>query len=112
MTVKEGTNCWRQYLGHEISIRDGTPLGIHEIEVRASDTYGKQSSTESPIRSLLNRGTPPIIGGEGESNILMYVGIGVLFILGAAFLVIGGRKDDNDIAKTNQVKELQELKQA
>ena len=65
-------------------------------------------AAQNPILSLLNRHTT-IIGGEGESNILMYVGIGVLFILGAAFLVIGGRKDDNDIAKTNQVKELQEL---
>ena len=99
-----GDNIWSA----EISIRDGTPLGIHEIEVRASDTYGKQSSTESYPVSL-EQGTSTIIGGEGESNILMYVGIGVLFILGAAFLVIGGRKDENDIAKTNQVKELQEL---
>ena len=38
-------------------------LGIHEIEVRASDTYGKQSSTESyPVH--LNKARPQSLEGR------------------------------------------------
>ena len=100
-----GDNIWTA----EISIRDGTPLGVHEVEVRASDSYGKVSVTESYPVSLVEGNTIIPQGEDGLSSVLTIGGIGLLFLAGAVFLILGGKKDENRLAKDDQAKELEDL---
>ena len=48
-------------------------------------------------------------GEDGLSSVLTIGGIGLLFLAGAVFLILGGKKDENRLAKDDQVKELEDL---
>jgi hypothetical protein len=83
----------------ELSVRSGTPLGTHEITVRAIDAFGEQNTASAAVNL--------IDGDEGDgtgvgSSSLMLGAIGGLVLLGAVAAVVfmmrsggsGGRSGD------------------
>ena len=83
----------------ELSVRSGTPLGTHEITVRAIDAFGEQNTASAAVNL--------IDGDEGDgtgvgSSSLMLGAIGGLMLLGAVAAVVfmmrsggsGGRSGD------------------
>ena len=63
-----------------LSIRDGTPLGTHEVSLRAFDTYGEQNTASAVI--TLKEGDDPTGGADGLSAAVLG-GLGLLVLVGA-----------------------------
>ena len=68
-----------------LSIRDGTPLGTHEVSVRSFDAYGEMNTTSVAIQLVDASG--PIEEGPASTTVLVTV-LGGLLVLGA-LLVLG-----------------------
>jgi len=68
-----------------LSIRDGTPLGTHEVSVRSFDAYGEMNTTSVAIQLVDGSGS-----GEGgaSSNTVLVTVLGGLLLLGA-LVVLG-----------------------
>ena len=63
-----------------LSIREGTPLGTHEVRVRSFDTYGEMNTTSAAIQLVDGAG----VGGDGAtSSALVFTVLGGLLLLGA-----------------------------
>lgn len=69
-----------------VEIRSGTPLGAHEILLRASDEYGEVSPTASAVVRLDAGGDPTEPSG-GLSNAAVWglLGLGALVVVGLMF---------------------------
>lgn len=68
-----------------LSVRDGTPLGTHEINVRSFDTFGEMNTTSAAVQ-LVERDAS---GGEGpSSNGTAVTVLGVLLLI-SALAVLG-----------------------
>ena len=63
-----------------LSIRDGTPLGTHEVSLRAFDTYG-ELNTASVAITLIEADDPPVVSGGLSTAVLG--GLGLVVLLGA-----------------------------
>lgn len=82
-----------------LSVRSGTPLGTHEITVRAVDAYGEQNTASAAVNLVDEDESEG--AGLGSSSLLMGA-LGVLVLLGAAAAVVfmmrsggqGGRGGD------------------
>lgn len=72
-----------------VEVRSGTPLGAHEILLRASDDFGAVSPTASAVVSLEEGGEPTQPGGGG-SMAMAWLGLGVggLVLLGAVMVML------------------------
>jgi len=68
-----------------LSIRDGTPLGTHEVSVRSFDAYGEMNTTSVAIQLVDASG--PSEEGPASTTVLVTV-LGGLLVLGA-LLVLG-----------------------
>lgn len=68
-----------------LSIRSGTPLGTHEISLRASDTYG-ELSLSSGVVNLIETEEPSETGGAISTQVLGVLGF--LVLLGAVVAVV------------------------
>ena len=63
-----------------LSIRDGTPLGTHEVSLRAVDTYGELNTASAAI--TLEEAASPTGGSEGLSTAVLG-GLGLVVLVGA-----------------------------
>ena len=63
-----------------LSIREGTPIGTHEVALRAFDSYG-ELNTGSSVITLVEPNTPTSTGGGLSAAVLG--GLGVLVFAGA-----------------------------
>jgi hypothetical protein len=64
-----------------LSVREGTPIGTHEVALRAFDTYG-ELNTGSSVITLVEPNTPT--GTGGGLNAAVLGGLGVVVFAGAA----------------------------
>ena len=67
-----------------LSVRDGTPLGTHEVSLRAFDTYG-ELNTASVAITLIETEQPPVVSG-GLSTLVLG-GLGMVVLLGALAVI-------------------------
>ena len=67
-----------------LSIRDGTPLGTHEVSLRAFDTYG-ELNTASVAITLIEADDPPVVSGGLSTAVLG--GLGLVVLLGALVVI-------------------------
>ena len=77
-----------------LSIREGTPLGSHEVTIRSFDIYGELNSTTAMIELVeANLGTT----SENSQVGLMVISLGVivLFAAGLVLFVLWRRQDGN-----------------
>ena len=75
-----------------LSIRDGTPLGTHEVSLRAFDTYG-ELNTASVAITLVEADEPPVVSGGLSTAVLG--GLGLVVLLGAlAVMTMMWRRGD------------------
>ena len=75
-----------------LSIREGTPLGTHEVFLRSADVYGELNTTSSAI-SLVAAETPT--SNEGLSTtVLGVIGLAVLVGAGVVMGLMWRRQDD------------------
>ena len=63
-----------------LSVREGTPLGTHEVSLRAYDTYG-ELNTGSSVITLVEPEAPGV--SEGGLSTLVLGGLGLAVFLGA-----------------------------
>lgn len=82
-----------------LEVRTGTPLGAHELLVRASDIYGEASPTASTVLKLEQGGESDGGGQSGDVNpALMWAGFGLVAVLVVGLLVSlsrrGGKSGD------------------
>ncbi len=82
-----------------LEVRTGTPLGAHELLVRASDIYGEASPTASAVLKLEQGGESDGGGQSGDVNpALMWAGFGLVAVLVVGLLVSlsrrGGKSGD------------------
>ena len=63
-----------------LSVREGTPIGTHEVALRAFDSYG-ELNTGSSVITLVEPNTPTSTGGGLSAAVLG--GLGVLVFAGA-----------------------------
>jgi hypothetical protein len=63
-----------------LSVREGTPIGSHEVALRALDSYG-ELNTGSSVITLVEPNTPT--GTEGGLNAAVLGGLGVVVFAGA-----------------------------
>ena len=75
-----------------LSVREGTPLGNHEVFLRSFDTYGELNTTSTTI-SLVLPDVP--LGSEGGLSVTVLGAVGAVIFIGAA-IVLGlmWRKQD------------------
>ena len=77
-----------------LEVRTGTPIGAHELLVRASDTYGEVAPTVSTVMRLDAGGTGGGGGQNGElSPVLLWVGLGLVAALVVGLLVGLSRRE-------------------
>ena len=67
-----------------LSVRDGTPLGTHEVSLRAFDTYG-ELNTASVAITLIETDQPPVVSGGLSTFVLG--GLGMVVLLGALAVI-------------------------
>ncbi|MDA7492143.1 hypothetical protein N8392_01215 [Candidatus Poseidonia sp.] len=80
-----------------LSIRSGTPLGTHEITLRATDTFGELSLSSATVALVEGDAAQD---AEGGISAQMLGGIGLLVLIGAVIAVVtmtrSSGKDAND----------------
>ena len=77
-----------------LEVRTGTPIGAHELLVRASDTYGEVAPTVSTVMRLDAGGTGGGGGQNGElSPVLLWGGLGLVAALVVGLLVGLSRRE-------------------
>ena len=85
-----GDDVWSACL----DVRTGTPLGAHELLIRASDTYGEVAPTVSTVMRLDAGGDG---GGGGQNDeispVLLWGGLGLLAVLVVGLLVGLSRRE-------------------
>ena len=85
-----GDNVWSACL----EVRTGTPLGAHELLVRASDTYGEVAPTVSTVMRLDAGGATGGGGQDGELHpALVWGGLGLIAALVVGLLVGLSRRE-------------------
>ena len=85
-----GDNVWSACL----EVRTGTPLGAHELLVRASDTYGEVAPTVSTVMRLDAGGATGGGGQDGElPPALVWGGLGLIAALVVGLLVGLSRRE-------------------
>ena len=67
-----------------LSVRDGTPLGVHEVSIRSFDTYGELNITSTTIQ-LVEQTTPP--GSSSGLGGTVLVALGAAVMLGALLVL-------------------------
>jgi hypothetical protein len=78
-----------------LSIRDGTPLGTHEVFVRSLDNFGELNTTSTVI--TLQAPEDPVLGDGGLSGaVLGVVGLVVLIGAGAVLALMWRRQEGDD----------------
>ena len=77
-----------------LDVRTGTPLGAHELLIRASDTYGEVAPTVSTVMRLDAGGEG---GGGGQNDeispVLLWGGLGLLAVIVVGLLVGLSRRE-------------------
>ena len=68
-----------------LSVREGTPLGTHEIAVRAFDAYGEMNTGDAVVRLVADDSTATVSGGI-DSQVL--IGLGVILFFGAVVVLV------------------------
>ncbi len=68
-----------------LSVRDGTPLGVHEVSVRSFDTYGELNMTSTTIK-LVEETTPTGTNDGLGGTVLLALGAAVM--LGAVLVLL------------------------
>ena len=85
-----GDDVWSACL----DVRTGTPLGAHELLIRASDTYGEVAPTVSTVMRLDAGGDG---GGGGQNDeispVLLWGGLGLLAVVVVGLLVGLSRRE-------------------
>ena len=77
-----------------LEVRTGTPIGAHELLVRASDTYGEVAPTVSTVMRLDAGGTGGGGGQNGElSPVLLWGGLGLVAVVVVGLLVGLSRRE-------------------
>jgi len=85
-----GDDVWSTCL----EVRTGTPLGAHELLVRASDLYGEASPTVSTVFRLDAGGATGGGGQNGELQpALLWAGLGIVAVLVVGLLVALSRRE-------------------
>ncbi len=77
-----------------LSIREGTPLGTHEVFLRSVDTYGEVNTTSTAI-TLVEPETPTTEGGL-SATLLGVLGLVVLVAAGVVIGLMWRRQDDGE----------------
>ena len=67
-----------------LSIRDGTPLGTHEVFVRSLDTFGELNTTSTVI--ILEAPDDPVLVDGGLSSMVLGV-VGFIVLVGAGVVL-------------------------
>ena len=75
-----------------LSIREGTPLGTHEVFLRSVDTYGEVNTTSTAI-TLVEPETPTTESGL-SATLLGVLGLVVLVAAGVVIGLMWRRQDD------------------
>ena len=68
-----------------LSVREGTPLGTHEIAVRAFDAYGEMNTGDAVVRLVADDSTATVSAGI-DSQVL--IGLGVILFFGAVVVLV------------------------
>lgn len=68
-----------------LSVREGTPLGTHEIAVRAFDAYGEMNTGDAVVNLVADDSTATVSGGI-DSQVL--IGLGVILFFGAVVVLV------------------------
>ena len=68
-----------------LSVREGTPLGTHEIAVRAFDAYGEMNTGDAVVKLVADESTTTVSGGI-DSQVL--IGLGVILFFGAVVVLV------------------------
>ncbi len=68
-----------------LSVREGTPLGTHEIAVRAFDAYGEMNTGDAVVKLVADDSTATVSGGV-DSQVL--IGLGVILFFGAVVVLV------------------------
>ena len=76
-----------------LSIRDGTPLGTHEVFLRSMDLYGEENTSST----VINLVEPDLSsGGDGVDNVVfLALGGGVLLAAGIVLVLMWRRQEGN-----------------
>ena len=76
-----------------LSIRDGTPLGTHEVFLRSMDLYGEENTSST----VINLVEPELSsGGDGVDNVVfLALGGGVLLAAGIVLVLMWRRQEGN-----------------
>lgn len=78
-----------------LSVRAGTPLGFHEISLRAFDVYGEVNLGDAVIE--LSQSDSPVDGSGGLSlAVLAVVGVGILLAAGLVLALLMRSNEGND----------------
>ena len=76
-----------------LSIRDGTPLGTHEVFLRSADVYGEEN-TSSTVINLVESEQPT--GTDGvDTTVMLALGGGVLLAAGVVLVLMWRRQEGN-----------------
>ena len=67
-----------------LSVRTGTPLGTHEVQLRAIDQFGELNATSTAI--ILNEASSEGDGSEGLSTAVL-TALGAALLLGAGLVL-------------------------
>jgi hypothetical protein len=76
-----------------LSVRDGTPLGTHEIALRAFDAYGELNTGSSAI--TLTEASDSTDAGGGISTAVLG-GVGLAVLVGAGVVLALMRRDGGE----------------
>lgn len=78
-----------------LSVRAGTPLGFHEVSLRAFDTYGEVNLGDAVIE--LSEADAPVDDVQGLSGaVLVVLGVGVLLAAGLVIALLMRSNDGED----------------
>ena len=81
-----------------LEVRTGTPLGAHELLVRASDTYGEVAPTVSTVMRLDAGGDGGGGGQNGDlSPALLWGGLGLLAVVVVGLLIGLSRRESGGV---------------
>ena len=68
-----------------LSVREGTPLGTHEIAVRAFDAYGEMNTGDAVVKLVADDSTTTVSGGI---NSQVLIGMGAILLFGAVVVLV------------------------